>query len=63
MTRHDDATRPRHIPWRGAIALRNRLIHGYDAMDMDILWAIVRDDLPPLIAELRCVLGEEPSPP
>jgi len=46
------------IPWRGVVGLRNRLVHGYDAVDMNILWAIVQDDLPPLIAELRRVLGE-----
>jgi uncharacterized protein with HEPN domain len=46
------------IPWHGVIGLRNRLIHGYDAVDLDILWTIIHDDLPPLIAELRRALGE-----
>lgn len=50
-----------NIPWRSIIALRNRLIHGYDAVDLSILWAIVREDLPPLILELRRVLDEEHS--
>ncbi len=45
------------VPWRGVIGLRNRLIHGYDAVDLDILWTIVQDDLPPLIAELRRILS------
>jgi uncharacterized protein with HEPN domain len=44
------------ISWRGVVGLRNRLIHGYDDVDLDILWAIVQDDLPPLIAELRRIL-------
>ena len=26
------------IPWPQIVALRNRLIHGYDAVDLDILW-------------------------
>jgi uncharacterized protein with HEPN domain len=41
------------IPWPQIIALRNRLVHGYDAVDPAILWAIVEADLPALIEELR----------
>jgi uncharacterized protein with HEPN domain len=44
------------IPWAEVVGLRNRLIHGYDAVDLDILWTIVQDDLPALIVELRCAL-------
>jgi uncharacterized protein with HEPN domain len=32
--------------------LRNRLIHGYDHVDFDILWEILTKDLPPLKATL-----------
>ncbi|HYA34717.1 MAG TPA: HepT-like ribonuclease domain-containing protein [Candidatus Binataceae bacterium] len=41
------------IPWPEIVGLRNRLIHGYDSVDFDILWQIVADDLPPLIAALE----------
>jgi uncharacterized protein with HEPN domain len=41
------------IPWIQIIGLRNRLIHGYDSVDMDILWNIVSKDLPPLILALE----------
>jgi len=44
------------IPWQDIVSLRNRLIHGYDQVDFDILWAIVRDDVPLLIKELRRIL-------
>ena len=46
------------IPWPDIIGLRNRLIHGYDIVDFDILWDIVNGDLPPLIARLREVVDE-----
>lgn len=41
------------IPWSQIVSLRNRLIHGYDAVDMDVLWEILHDDLPPMIALLE----------
>ena len=47
-------TRARHpaIPWSEIVSLRNRLIHGYDAVDMDVLWSIVNTDLPALVRGL-----------
>lgn len=44
------------IPWVEMTGLRNRLIHGYDAVDLDILWDILKEDLPPLIRRLRVLL-------
>ena len=49
------ATHP-GIPWREIIGTRNRLIHGYDAVDYDILWEIVSTDFPELVRELRALL-------
>lgn len=46
------------IPWILAITMRNRLIHGYDAIDLDALWDTVVDDLPPLVEQLRALLSE-----
>jgi len=43
------------IPWRQVIATRNRLIHGYLGIDDDILWSIIRDDLPRLLNQLGAV--------
>lgn len=47
------------IPWQEILGLRNRLIHGYDSVDFDILWNIVFQDLPPLIAALEKALARE----
>ena len=46
------AQRP-ETPWGEIISLRNRLIHGYDSVDLDILWNILQDDLPELIRALE----------
>jgi uncharacterized protein with HEPN domain len=41
------------VPWSQIIGARNRLIHGYDKLDLDVLWSICSKDIPLLIAQLR----------
>jgi uncharacterized protein with HEPN domain len=41
------------IPWRGIIGMRNRLVHGYAAVDHDIVWDVITRDLPALLTELE----------
>jgi uncharacterized protein with HEPN domain len=45
------------IPWAQIVGLRNRLIHGYDSVDFEILWQIVNSDLPNLIAKLEQIVS------
>jgi uncharacterized protein with HEPN domain len=54
----DTQGRYAQIPWRQIVGLRHRLIHGYDAVDLDILWDIVQHDLPTLIAALERIVEE-----
>ncbi|MGH2459932.1 MAG: HepT-like ribonuclease domain-containing protein [Chloroflexota bacterium] len=48
------------IPWRQIVSFRNRLIHGYDSVDLDIVWQVITVDLPPLLAALDAALSEDP---
>lgn len=47
------------IPWRDITGTRDRLIHAYAAVDMDIVWTIVTDRLPQLIHELEQLIAED----
>jgi uncharacterized protein with HEPN domain len=62
-TRVTEATQTAHpeIPWREIIGTRNRLIHGYDAVDYDILWDIVTTDFPTLADQLKRILPDAPA--
>ena len=61
--KNDEQTRYPEIPWPQLIGLRNRLVHGYDQVDLDILWQILTRDLLPLVKELeKIVAPEEHSP-
>ena len=44
------------IPWFQMVGARNRLIHGYDNVDFDILWIIVSKDLPNIVGKLEKLL-------
>jgi uncharacterized protein with HEPN domain len=50
---HEEQAQYPNIPWAEIISMRNRLIHGYDRIDFDILWQIVTQDLPKLIDSLK----------
>jgi uncharacterized protein with HEPN domain len=44
------------------ITMRNRLIHAYFDIDLDIVWATVSEDLPPLLASLDLILKSTEDP-
>ena len=56
--RVSEATRRKHadIPWARIMGMRNRLVHGYDVIDYDLLWDTVTADFLPLIAALERAL-------
>ena len=60
-TRLASELRERHpqIPWREIIGMRNRLIHGYDGVDCDIIWDVLQSRAPALVQELPKILDAE----
>ena len=59
--RVEETTRRKYsgIQWSRIVGLRNRLIHGYDEVDFDVLWKIVSEDVPTLITELERVVESD----
>jgi uncharacterized protein with HEPN domain len=47
------------IPWRGIIGLRNRIIHEYFRLDLDVIWEIAHKDVPALIALVAPLIPPE----
>jgi uncharacterized protein with HEPN domain len=50
------------IPWRSLIGLRNALAHEYGDIRYEILWAIIREKLAPLIERLEDMGVGSPPP-
>lgn len=57
----EDAALAAGLPaMRLAIGLRNRIIHGYDHVDDETVFATVQDDLPPLREAMAALLATFP---
>ena len=44
------------IPWFVIIGMRNRLIHAYFSINLDVVWKTSIEDIPLLIIELKNIL-------
>ncbi len=52
------------IPWIGMAGMRDRIIHAYDTVDLEIVWEVVVKDIPILKPKIKEILKdyEERSP-
>ena len=47
------------IPWRLMIGMRNRIVHGYFDINLDIVWRAVIEEVPLLLTAIKPILEEE----
>ena len=50
------------IPWQVMYAMRNRLSHGYDQVDFEMLWRTICNDLPDLYSLVKAASAQMTSP-
>ena len=51
------------IPWRGMAGMRDRIVHGYDMVDYEIVWNTVKEVIPrvrPLLQQILVDYSEKP---
>ena len=44
------------VPWAQVKAMRNHLVHRYWGADLQRVWIVIHDDLPPLISTIEAYL-------
>lgn len=56
-----DDTKAAHpeIPWQDPVRVRNRVVHGYWSVDLDVLITSARDDLPSFLGAVRAIDVED----
>ena len=45
------------IPWNMIYGMRNRIVHGYDGVDMSIVWDTIQEDFPKLKSQIEKYLS------
>jgi uncharacterized protein with HEPN domain len=60
--RLSDDFRSQHstIPWKDIIGMRNILAHQYDAVSVEIVWNVIHQDIPELMAMIAPLLTDQP---
>ncbi len=58
--RVSDETRAAHpdVPWRAMTGMRDRVVHDYFGVSLDIVWDVVENHLPPLREKVLRALPE-----
>lgn len=44
------------VPWSGMVSMRNKVIHEYSGVDIEILWKTIEEDLPLLKTQIEKIL-------
>jgi uncharacterized protein with HEPN domain len=48
-----------NIAWNEINGMRNRLVHEYDAVNLNIVWDVIQNQIPNLIEELKAQVPPE----
>jgi uncharacterized protein with HEPN domain len=63
VRRLSQAFRERHpiLPWPLMAGMRDHLIHGYDAVDLDEVWKTATSDVPEMLIKIEPLLPRRPG--
>ncbi len=48
----------KYLPWVEMRGLRNRIVHNYDDVDYDIIWNVLKNEIPTLINQIEQIIDE-----
>ena len=49
------------VPWGEIVGMRNRIVHAYFDVDIELVWRVVKEDMPALITQLEQIVPPDPA--
>lgn len=49
------------VPWSQPVRLRNRIVHGYWSVDLDVIHSVAMHDLPAFAEQIRAIAASRPD--
>ena len=46
------------IPWHAIVAVKKRIVHGYDGLNMKVIWDAIEQEIPLLIIQIEEILND-----
>ena len=46
------------VPWQDIMGMRNQLIHGYFGVDLELVWRVIENDIPPLKRQVKKLIDK-----
>ena len=50
-----------NVPWKSMAGMRDRLIHGYDNTNLNLVWKTVNESIPSLLIRFKKIKEDNPG--